>query len=113
MELRVFSMKAYPTMYEDVLEEMVKQQFILGVRNSITREILIVKLPENFKDAIEFARLSELAGRTARGNPPPSNKNVFVAMHFEILINLVLITISSRRVQEISIVIILIARQLY
>ena len=43
---------------------------------------MIVKRPENLKDAIEFARLSEVAGKTARGNPPPSNKNVFVAMPF-------------------------------
>ena len=82
MKLRVLSSKAYPTMDKDVLEEMAKQQFILGVRNSITRERLIVKLPEKLKDAIEFARLSEVAGKTARGNPPPSNKNVFAAMPF-------------------------------
>ena len=44
MELRVLSSKAYPTM-DDVLQEMAKQQFILGVRNSITRERLIVKRP--------------------------------------------------------------------
>ena len=82
MELRVFISKAYPTMIEDVLEEKAKQQFILSVRNSITLERLIVTRPEKLKDAIEFARLSEVAGKTARGNPPPSNKNVFVAMPF-------------------------------
>ena len=82
MELRVRSSKAYPTINKDVLEEMVKQQFILGIRNSITRERLIVKRPEKLKDAIQFARLFEVAGKTSRGNPPPSNKNVFVAMPF-------------------------------
>ena len=82
MKLRVHSSKAYPTMDKDVLEEMAKQQFILGVRNYITRERLIVKRPEKLKDAIELARLSEVAGKIARGNPPPSNKNVFVAMKF-------------------------------
>ena len=70
-------------MDKDVLEEIAKQQFILKVRNSITRERLIVKRPEKLKDAIEFARLSEVAGKTARGNPPPSNKYVFVAMPFQ------------------------------
>ena len=55
MELRVLSSKAYPIMDRNVLEEMAKQQFILGVRNSITRERLIVKRPEKLKDAIEFA----------------------------------------------------------
>ena len=45
-------------------------------------ERLIVKRPEQLKDAIEFSRLSEVAGKTARGNPPPSNKNIFVAMPF-------------------------------
>ena len=43
---------------------------------------MIVKRPEKLKDAIEFARLSEVAGKTARLNPPLSNKNVFVAMPF-------------------------------
>ena len=78
MELRVHSSKAYPTMDKDVFEEMAKQQFILGVKNSITRKRLIVTHPAKLKDAIEFAKISEVAGKTARGNPPPSNKNVFV-----------------------------------
>ena len=82
MKLRVFISKAYPTMDKNILEKITKQQFILGVRNSITLERLIVTRPEKLKDAIEFARLSEVAGKTARGNPPPSNKNVFVAMPF-------------------------------
>ena len=82
MKLRVFISKAYPTMDKNILEKITKQQFILGVRNSITRERLIVKRPETLKDAIDFARLSEVAGRTARGNLPLSNNNVFVAMPF-------------------------------
>ena len=69
-------------MDKDVLEEMAKQQFILGVRNYITRERLIVKRSAKHKGAIEFARLSEVAGKTARSNPPPSNNNGFVAMPF-------------------------------
>ena len=63
MDLRVLSSKAYPTMDDDVLEKMAKQQFILGVRNSITQERLIVKRLEKLKDAIEFAKLSEVAGK--------------------------------------------------
>ena len=74
MELRVLSSKAYPTINKDVLKEMAKQQFILEVRNSIPRERLIIKRPEKLKDTIEFARLSEVTGQTARSNPPPSNK---------------------------------------
>ena len=65
MELRVFISKAYPTMKENVLEEMAEQQLKIGVRNSITRERLIVKRLVKLKDAIEFSRLSEVAGRTA------------------------------------------------
>ena len=61
---------------------MAKQQFLLDVRNSITRKRLIVKRPENLEDAIEFSRLSEITGRTVRGNPPLSNKNDFVVMPF-------------------------------
>ena len=66
---------------------MAKQQFILNVRKSITRERLIVKRPEKFKDAIKFSRLFKKAGWTARGNPPPFKKNVFVAMVFRNLNN--------------------------
>ena len=38
MELRVLCSKAYTRMNSDELDEMAKQQFILGVRNNITRE---------------------------------------------------------------------------
>ena len=55
---------------------------MLSARNSITCERLIVKRPAKLKETIEFERLSEVAGRTARGNLRPSNKNVFVAMPF-------------------------------
>ena len=68
-------------MKEIILEKMAKQ-FILGVRNSITPEQLIVKRPVKLKNVIELARLYGVAGRTARSNPPPSNKNVFVPMLF-------------------------------
>ena len=74
MELKVLSSKAYFTMEEDVLEEMAKQQFILGVRNSFTRKKLIFQPFKKLKDAIEFARLSEVAGLTTKGNPPLFNK---------------------------------------
>ena len=47
---------------------MAKQQFILAVRNSITRERLIVKRPVKLKDAIKFARLSEVAEITSSAN---------------------------------------------
>ena len=46
MELRVLSSKAYPTIDRNVLEKMAKLQFILKIRNSITREKLIVNRPE-------------------------------------------------------------------
>ena len=52
MELRVLSLKTYPTINENNLKEMAKQQWILGVRKSCTSERLIVKGPENLKDAI-------------------------------------------------------------
>ena len=52
MELRVLSLKAYPTMDKDVLEEMAKQEFIVGVKNSIICERLIVKRPVKLKAAI-------------------------------------------------------------
>ena len=46
---------------------MAKQQFILGVRNNVMRERLIVHRPKNLKEAIEYGRLLEVSNRTARG----------------------------------------------
>ena len=69
MTIRVLASKAYPKLYDNFVEEMAKHQFILGVRNPITRERLIVKRPEKLKEAIKFTRLSEVAGFTAKGNP--------------------------------------------
>ena len=40
MELRVLCSKAYKSMGPDELEDMAKQQFILGVRNNIVRDCL-------------------------------------------------------------------------
>ena len=47
MELPVFCSKAYKSMGPDELEDMAKQQFILGVRNNVMREKLIVHRPKN------------------------------------------------------------------
>ena len=58
---------------------MAKQQFILGVRNNIIRERLIVNRPKNMKDAIEYGRLLEVANRTARGVASSNVKGVFAA----------------------------------
>ena len=58
MELRVLCSKAYARMNPDELDELAKQQFILGLRNHFTREQLIVQRPTKLKDAIEYARLA-------------------------------------------------------
>lgn len=80
MELRVLCSKAYPNMNEAELEDMAKQQFILGVRNAITRERLIVHRPGNLKEAIEYGRLLEVANKTARNSAPSNAKNVFATV---------------------------------
>ena len=80
MEIRVLCSKAYPDMRENDLDNMAKQQFALGVRNAITRERLIVKRPERLKDAIEYARLSEVAGRTAKLSAPSNQKNIVASV---------------------------------
>ena len=54
MELRVLCPKAYMSMGPDKLEDMSKQQFILGVQNNIIRERLIVHRPKIIKDAIVY-----------------------------------------------------------
>ena len=85
MELRVLCSKAYKTMGSEELEDMAKQQFILGVRNNLIRERLIVHRPKNLKEAIEYGRLLEVANRTARGVSNPNVKGVFTA--FNVAIN--------------------------
>ena len=61
------------------LDDMAKQQFILGVRNNVMRERLIVHRPKNLKEAIEYGRLLEVANRTARGKASPNVRGVFAA----------------------------------
>ena len=79
MELRVLCFKAYKSMGPDELEDMEKQQFILGVQNNIIRERLIVHRFTNVKDAIEYGRLLEIANRTAREAASLNVKKVFAA----------------------------------
>ena len=61
IELRVLCSKAYKSMGPDELEDMAKQQFILGVRINILRKKLIVHRPQNITDEIEYVRLLEVA----------------------------------------------------
>ena len=79
MELRIFSSKAYKSIKPDELEDMAEQQFILGVRNNIISERLIVHRPKNIKDAIEYGRQLEVANRIARKRASPNVKEVFAA----------------------------------
>ena len=79
MKLRVLCFKVYKSMGPDELEDMAKQQFILGVQNNIIRERLIVHLIKNMKDAIEYGRLLEVANHTTRGAASPNVKGVFAA----------------------------------
>ena len=48
-------------MSPEELEDMAKRQFILGVRNNVMRERLIVHCPNNFKEAIEYTRLLKVS----------------------------------------------------
>jgi hypothetical protein len=77
MELRILCSKAYKTLNPDELEEMAKQQFILGVQNNLAKERLMVHRPESLKAAIEYGRLLEVAGRTSRGTANPNVKSLF------------------------------------
>jgi hypothetical protein len=77
MELRVLCAKAYKNLNPPEVEDMAKQQFILGARNAVIRERLIVQRPANLKEAIEYGRLLEVANRTARGATYSSSKNIF------------------------------------
>ena len=75
MELRVLCSKAYTRMNPEELDEMAKQQFILGIRNNIAFERLIVQRPTKLKDAIEYARLLEVANTTACYSSQASGEN--------------------------------------
>ena len=54
------------------LEDMAEQHFILGVRNNVMRERLIVHRSKNLKVAIEYGPLLEVANRTARCAASPN-----------------------------------------
>jgi hypothetical protein len=79
MQLHFLSSKAYPTMGPDELENISKQQIILGVRNNAISERVIVHRPTKLKDAIEYGRLFEVSNRTKRGAPNPNTRGVFTA----------------------------------
>ena len=53
MELRVVCSKVYKSMGPEELEDMAKQQFILGVRNNLMRDKLIVHCFKHLKEAIK------------------------------------------------------------
>ena len=96
MELRVLSSKAYPTMGPDELEEMSKQQFILGVRNNAIREKLIVQRPAKLKDAIEYGRLLEVANRTTRGSTIQNTRECLLHFPRRITRELIISRITAR-----------------
>ena len=75
MELRVLCSKAYTRMNPEELDEMAKQQFILGIRNNISRERLVIQRPTKLKDAIEYTRLLEVANTTARYSSQTSGED--------------------------------------
>ena len=77
MELQVLCFKAYKFKEPDELEDIAKQQFILGVKNNIIRERIIVHCSTNTKDAIENGRLLEVANRIACGEASPNVRGVF------------------------------------
>ena len=80
MKLRVLSSKSYKNMNADELEEMAHQQFILGVRNNVAREELIIYRPVSLRDAIEYGRLLEVAGRTVRLSGYNNVRSVFAGV---------------------------------
>lgn len=51
-----------------MLDEIIKEQFILGVRNNVAYEKLIIHQPANFKDVIEYRRLLEVVNKTVLGS---------------------------------------------
>ena len=75
MELRVLCSKAYTRMNPEELDEIAKQQYILGIRNNIARERLIIQRPTKLKDAMEYARLLEVANTTARYSSQASGED--------------------------------------
>ena len=72
MELRVLFSKAYKYMGPEKLEDMAKQQFILGVRNNEMRERLSVHRFKNLKEAIGYGHHLEIVNRAARGAASPN-----------------------------------------
>ena len=67
-EVRVLASRAFKGIENTILETLMLKQIVDGLRNSNTRERLIVKRPATLTEAVHFARISEMATRLARGN---------------------------------------------
>ena len=68
LEVRVLASPAFKGIEITIIETLMIKQFVEGLRNSNTRNRLIIKRPATLTEAVHFARLSEMATRGARGN---------------------------------------------
>lgn len=65
-DLPVSAARAFPETLEEILQLLLVQHFISGLRNSLTRKRCILKLCATLQEAINVSRLSEVAARDAR-----------------------------------------------
>ena len=66
-DIRVLESRAFKGVETSILETLMIKLYVEGLRNSNTRERLIVKRPATVTEAVHFARLSEMVTRVARG----------------------------------------------
>ena len=86
-EVRVLASRAFKGIENTILETLMLKQIVDGLRNSNTRERLIVKRPATLTEAVHFARLSEMATRVARGNKTGAPVAAVTATKFQKLAN--------------------------
>lgn len=77
MELSVLCAKTYKNLNPPKVEDMSKQQFILGARDAFIQKRLTMQRRANLNEAIEYGKILEVTNRTARGATYTSSKNVF------------------------------------
>ena len=65
-ELRVLAARAFPKATADMLDTLMVQQFVLGIRDVETKTRLILKKCTTLQEALNAARLSEIADKTGR-----------------------------------------------
>ena len=67
-DIRVLAARAFPDSNDDMLNVLLVQQFVHGLHDPVKKERLILKRCKDLQEALNCARLSEVANKAVRGS---------------------------------------------